>query len=162
MSAAMLAAAPVYAENQETESMPVEYSQDTTYVLSIPQSVTLSATSGVTAQNIGVSSVNTAPTKKVRVTIKSGITDKNQVELVRADDTTGTKVVSDVTDNADSAVSNEDVVAEFQDMSTTPIAGTGTNILKFSKVKDSAGETTVKAGSYSGSIVFEAKVVDRK
>ncbi|MDO4341090.1 MAG: hypothetical protein Q4C91_23950 [Eubacteriales bacterium] len=158
MSAAMLAAMPVYAENEESKDMTVEYLQDTTYTLSIPESITLSSTAEKKVKNIGVSAVNTTPAEKVKVKIKSGITN-NQVELVRQD-YTGTKVVSDVTDKDGNKVSNGFVVAEFQDMSTVPVAGANTNILNFSAVKDSAGGT-VKAGSYSGTIVFEADVVDR-
>lgn len=156
MCAAMLAAMPVYAANEE--SMKVNYSQDNTYMLSIPTSIELSSTAGKKAENIGVSAVNTTPTEKVQVKIKSGIIN-NQVELVRQDDT-GTKVVSDVTDKDGNKVSNGFVVAEFQDMSTVPIAGANTNVLNFSAVQDSAGGT-VKAGSYLGTIVFGVDVVDR-
>lgn len=156
MSAAMLAAMPVYAANED--SMIVNYSQGNTYMLNIPKSIDLSSTEGKTVENIGVSAVNTTPTQKVQVKIKSGITDKNQVELVRQDDA-DTKVVSDVTDKDGNKVSNGFVVAEFQNTSTTPIT-TGTGVLNFSAVKDSA-DGTVKAGSYSGTIVFEADVVGR-
>lgn len=160
VGAAMLTAMPVCAvENESEKEMPVEYSQDTTYTLSIPQSITLSATDSEKATSIGVSAVNTTPTEKVQVTIKSGITN-HQVELSRENDDS-TKVVSTVTDYQGSEVSNETVVAEFQDMSTTPVAGADTNVLNFSAVKDSENGT-VKAGSYSGTIVFEAKVVDRE
>lgn len=159
VGAAMLTALPVCAVENEEKDMPVEYSQDTTYTLSIPQSITLSATDAKQATSIGVSAVNTTPTEKVQVTIKSGITN-HQVELEREKDT-ATKVVSTVTDYQGSEVSNETVVAEFQDMSTTPVAGADTNVLNFSAVKDSENGT-VKAGSYSGTIVFEASVVDRE
>ena len=159
VGAAMLTALPVCAVENEEKEMPVEYSQDTTYTLSIPQSITLSATDSEKATSIGVSAVNTTPTEKVQVTIKSGITD-NQVELSRENDDS-TKVVSTVTDYQGSEVSNETVVAEFQDMSTTPVAGADTNILNFSAVKDSENGT-VKAGKYSGTIVFEASVVNRE
>lgn len=156
MSAAMLAAMPVYAANND--SMKVTYSQDNTYMLSIPASIELLSTEGKTVENIGVSAVNTTPTQKVQVKIKSGITTSHQVELVRQDDA-DTKVVSDVTDKDGKAVSNGFVVAEFKDTSTTPITA-GTGVLNFSAVKDSAGGT-VKAGSYSGTIVFEADTVAR-
>ena len=160
VGAAMLTALPVCAVENEEKDMPVEYSQDTTYTLSIPQSITLSATDSKQAASIGVSAVNTTPTEKVQVTIKSGITN-HQVELSRENDDS-TKVVSTVTDYQGSEVSNETVVAEFQDMSMTPAAGADTNVLNFSKVVDGEdSQNTVKAGSYSGTIVFEAKVVDR-
>lgn len=148
-------ALPVSAAN---DTMTVEYSQQTTYTLSIPATITLSADQASKAENIGVSAVNTAPDKKVQVSIKNGITNNNQVELTRTGDGT-TKVVSDVTDKDNQVVSNGTVVAEFQDMSTDPIK-TGTGILNFSAIKDSAGGT-VKAGNYAGTIVFEASVVNR-
>ena len=147
-------ALPVSAAN---DTMTVEYSQQTTYTLSIPATITLSADEAKQATSIGVSEVNTAPDKKVQVSIKSGITN-NQVELTRTGDST-TKVVSDVTDKDNQAVSNGTVVAEFQDMSTDPIT-TGTGILNFSAIRDNA-DGTVKAGSYTGTITFEASVVDR-
>lgn len=153
----MAAAAMALPVSAADDTMTVQYSQATTYTLSIPATITLSENQAAQAENIGVSAVNTEPGKKVQVKVSSGITN-NQVELVRTGDTT-TKVVSDVTDKDGNKVSNGFVVAEFQDMSTTPITA-GTGILNFSAIRDSAGGT-VKAGSYTGTIVFEASVEDR-
>ena len=160
MSAAMLAAMPVYADNTgNNDHIIVTYSQNTTYMLSIPASITLSSTDTAQATDIGVSAVNTTPTEKVQVTITSGITNY-QVELERDGDSE-TTVVSEVTDGLGNPVSIGSVIAEFKDMSTVPITA-GTGVLNFSKVKDGADETAaVKAGSYSGTIVFEGKVVNR-
>lgn len=146
---------PVFAAD---DALTVQYSQQTTYTLSIPATITLSSSASAQVQDIGVSAVNTAPDKKVQVKISSGITSNNQVELGREGDA-NTKVVSDVTDKDSQPVSNGFVVAEFQDMSTTPITA-GTGVLNFSEIKDSAGGT-VKAGSYQGTIVFEASVTER-
>lgn len=161
LGAALLTAMPVYAaENEpkkEEKNVTVNYTQVSTYTLSIPASIDLSASSAET-EAIGVSEVNIEPGKKLQIKIKSGITEKHQVELARESDS-NTKVVSDVTDSSKKPVSNGDVVAEFQNMSTAPIAGAGTNVLNFSAVADSAGGT-VKAGKYSGTIVFEAVIVD--
>ena len=66
---------------------------------------------------MGGSAVNTAPTEKVQVKIKSGINREHQVELKRDGDQT-TTVVSIVMDSHKNELSNGSVVAEFQDMDT--------------------------------------------
>lgn len=146
---------PAYA----ADNMEVQYSQNTTYMLSIPASITLSANDPVKAENIGLSKVNAAPDKKVQVKIKSGITN-SKVELARKDDTE-TKVVSTVTDKDGSPVSDGFVVAEFAGTSDDPapiVSGTG--VLNFSRIEDNAGSAAaIKAGSYTGTIVFEGAIV---
>lgn len=163
ISAAMLAAVPAYAESTgsaDNDRITVNYSLNTTYMLSIPASIDLSSTESKKVENIGLKEVNTTPAQKVQVKIKEGITN-NQVVLERDGDTT-TKVVSDVTDGQGNKVSIGSVIAEFEDMSITPIT-TGTGVLNFSAVKDSENaQATVKAGSYKGTIVFAAETVNRQ
>ena len=138
---------PVYAQD-----MSVSYSQATTYTLSIPQSIDLSKDSSITSQEIGVSAVNTAPTEKVQVKIKDGITD-GKVTLIRKDDS-ATTVVSSVTQDR-KTVNNGSVIAEFQDTDISPV-----KTIDFSAIEDSKGEE-VKAGTYNGTITFEGTVVPR-
>lgn len=158
LSVAMLSmtAMPVMAENS---SMNVQYTQNTTYTLNIPAQINLSATDATKAEQIGVTAVNTKPTEKVQVKVKGSLTN-SRVTLSRADDSS-TNVVSTVTDKDGKNVSDGFVVAEFQDMSTEPIT-LGTGILNFSKVVDSTDNTAaIKAGTYTGTIIFEASVVSR-
>ena len=145
------------AENQTDDQMTVEYEQVSTYTLHIPASVDLTAEGG--NEKVGVSQVNTKPGEKLQVKIKSGINGSSQVELGRENDS-NTKVVSLVTDSKGNSMNNGSIVAEFQGMSTTAIttgtAGDGT--LNFGAIKDSTGGT-VKAGTYTGVIVFEGSMV---
>lgn len=138
--------------------MEVVYEQPTTYTLSIPSDVTLTENGGDT--EVGVTDVNTKPDEKVQIKVKTGA-DGGKVTLTREGDGQ-TTVVSEVTDSNGQTVSNGTVVAEFQDMDTTAItvgaAGDGT--LSFGVIKDGAG-TTVKAGKYTGTLVFEGAVVPR-
>lgn len=138
---------PVHAED-----MSVSYSQTTTYTLSIPKSIDLSKDNSVTAQSIGVSAVNTAPTEKVQVKIKDGITD-GKVTLSRENDL-ATTVVSSVTQDGN-IVNNGSVIAEFQDTVISPA-----KTIDFSAIEDSKGGV-VKAGTYNGTITFEGTVVPR-
>ena len=139
-------------------SLDVQYSLGSSYTLSIPETVTLTANGG--SATVGVSAVNTTPTEKVQVKILSGINESHQVTLTRDGDQT-TTVVSEVTDSNGSSLGNGSVVAEFQDMSDEAIDGDyGDGTLNFGEIADSNGET-VKAGSYTGTIVFEASIVAR-
>lgn len=147
------------AGSDPNDSLDVEYALGTSYMLSIPTTVTLTADGGDTT--VGVSAVNTAPTEKVQVKIKSGINKEHQVELKRDRDQT-TTVVSIVMDSYKNELSNGSVVAEFQDMDTmaifSPLYGNGT--LSFGAIADKEGRT-VKAGSYTGTLVFEGAIVPR-
>lgn len=161
MSALLVAgmAVPVGATGSDpNDSLDVKYSLNSSYTLNIPATVTLAADGGSTS--VGVSAVNTAPTEKVQIKISSGINESNQVTLTRDGDNT-TKVVSEVTDSQKKKLSNGSIVAEFQDMDTTAITGAyGDGTLNFGAIADSSGGT-VKAGSYTGTIVFEAGIVAR-
>ena len=150
---------PVSAADPNNE-LDVQYSLGSTYTLSIPIDVTVLDANGGSAK-VGVSAVNTTPTEKVQVTITSGINNSNQIELER-ENNTDTKVVSAVTDSKGTALSNGSVVAEFQDMSTTAITGGnyGDGTINFGSLADSQGKD-IKAGTYNGTIVFGASIVNR-
>ena len=152
-------AVPVGATSSDpNDSLDVEYTLNSSYTLSIPETVTLTADGG--SATVGVDAVNTTPTEKVQVKILSGINESHQVTLTRDGDQT-TTVVSEVTDSNGSSLGNGSVVAEFQDMSDEAIDGDyGDGTLNFGEIADSNGET-VKAGSYTGTIVFEASIVAR-
>lgn len=151
---------PVYAA--DSPNMEVKYTQETTYILSIPSDIDLSANSVSKAENIGLSAINAAPDKKVQVKIKSGISN-SEVELSRTGETS-TKVVSKVTDKENKSISDNFIVAEFEGTSDTPKPiVTGTGILNFSKIEDAIdANADVKAGEYTGTIVFEGAVVDKQ
>ena len=141
------------------DSLDVQYALGSSYTLSIPATVTLTAEGGTTT--VGVSAVNTAPTEKVQVKIKSGVNREHQVELKRDGDQT-TTVVSIVMDSHKNELSNGSVVAEFQDMDTMAISSAqyGNGTLSFGAIADSEGRA-VKAGSYTGTMVFEGTIVNR-
>lgn len=163
MMSALLAvgmAVPVGATSSDpNDSLDVEYTLNSSYTLSIPETVTLTADGG--SATVGVDAVNTTPTEKVQVKISSGINESNQVTLTRSNDSRNTTVVSEVTDSNGNKLSDGSVVAEFQDTETKAIDGAyGDGTLNFGEIADSNGET-VKAGSYTGTIVFEASIVER-
>lgn len=161
MVAVMTAGIALPVNAAENKELDVQYSLGSTYTLSIPIDVTVLDANGGSAK-VGVSAVNTTPTEKVQVTITSGINNNNQIELAR-ENNTDTKVVSAVTDSNGNALSNGSVVAEFQDMSIKAIedgtAGDGT--INFGSLADSQGDDTIKAGTYNGTIVFGASIVNR-
>ena len=150
---------PVSAADQNKD-LDVQYSLESSYVLKIPTTVTTLSRDGGSA-TVGLSSVNTTPDQKVQVTITRGITD-NQVTLTRDDDAGNTSVVSAVTDSKGNKLSNGSVVAEFQDMSTTAITdgNYGDGTINFGSLADSQGKD-IKAGTYNGTIVFGASIVNR-
>lgn len=149
-------ALPIHADDT---SMTIEYQKATTYTLHIPTGVTLSSDSNVKSDTIGVSKVNTAPNEKVQVAVKSGIDEHGNVVLTRKDDS-ATTAISTVTDKDGKIVKDHTVVAEFEGTLNTPITE-GTGILNFSAITASEG-TIVKAGSYHGTLVFEASVVAKE
>lgn len=148
-------AIPIHAED-----MSVSYAKETTYTLTIPNKITLSSTSATNTSDsgkIGVKEVNTTPDQKVQIKIQSGITD-GKIELTRTEDA-ATKVSSDITDKDNQIVTNNTVIAEFQGTSINPIIE-GTGVFNFSAITDTKGDI-VKAGNYTGTLVFEASVVKR-
>lgn len=147
MSIAILGAitAPVYAE-----TTTMNYSQSSSYTLSIPATVTLSTTQVATLQ-IGASAVNTTPTQKVQVKCTAGIDANGDATLTRTGG--GTTKVRISKTSGGTGISTSTVLAEFQDQSTTALSGGGT--IYFSAVG------SVNAGTYSGTVTFTGSLATR-
>ena len=96
-------------------------------------------------------SINVEPTKKVDVKVKSGITNGN-VTLDRANSSDITTSTVSLTSNGQ-GITNNEVVATFQDQATTPIQG--------GKLYFSGLDSNLNAGTWTGSIVFEVDIVNR-
>lgn len=140
-------ALPVHAEEKTTQ---VSYTAGNTYTINIP--ATLELEPGVEKTlNIGMDSINVEPTKKVDVKVKSGITNGN-VTLDRANSSDITTSTVSLTSNGQ-GITNNEVVATFQDQATTPIQD---GILYFSGL-----DSNLNAGTWTGSIVFEVDIVNR-
>lgn len=140
-------ALPVHAEEKTTQ---VSYTAENTYTINIP--ATLELEPGVEKTlNIGMDSINVEPTKKVDVKVKSGITNGN-VTLDRANSSDITTSTVSLTSNGQ-GITNNEVVATFQDQETTPIQG--------GKLYFSGLDSNLNAGTWTGSIVFEVDIVNR-
>lgn len=154
LAAGMIAggALTAYAANSQTGSMSVTFTKEapeSTFTLSIPSTVTLSETEEVT-EKVGLSAISVADNEKVQIKVASGITDG---KVTLNDSTAGTSVSSTVSVNGQDAIGNNAVVAEFEGTSTTATIG-GT--LHFSAVG-----TDAKVGNYTGTITFEASIVNK-
>lgn len=138
---------PVHAEDKTTQ---VSYTESSAYEVNIPVALELEPGAEKTLA-IGMDSMNVEPTKKVEVKVKQGIAD-GAVTLTRqnASDTT-TSTVS-LTSNG-TGIGDNEVVAAFQDQDTAPVQG-GT--LYFAGL-----DSDLKAGTWTGSVVFEVDVVNR-
>ena len=140
-------ALPVHAEEKTTQ---VSYTAGNTYTINIP--ATLELEPGVEKTlNIGMDSINVEPTKKGDVKVKSGITNGN-VTLDRANSSDITTSTVSLTSNGQ-GITNNEVVATFQDQATTPIQG--------GKLYFSGLDSNLNAGTWTGSIVFEVDIVNR-
>ena len=140
-------ALPVHAEEKTTQ---VSYTAGNTYTINIP--ATLELEPGVEKTlNIGMDSINVEPTKKVDVKVKSGITNGN-VTLDRANSSDITTSTVSLTSNGQ-GITNNEVVATFQDQATTPI--------QVGKLYFSGLDSNLNAGTWTGSIVFEVDIVNR-
>ncbi|MCD7981403.1 MAG: hypothetical protein LUF32_03665 [Clostridiales bacterium] len=148
-AAALLAgtALPAYAE---TSDMTAYYYEASTYTLSIPATVNLTETATV-SRIIGVSAVNVATTEQVQIKVASGISD-GKVTLTDTRDAANTIESTVSLTNGGNGIADNAVVAAFEGTSTTAVSG-GT--LYFSALGD------VYAGSYEGTIVFEASIVTK-
>mgnify|MGYP001481335108 CR=1 FL=1 len=144
MMGAMMA--PVHADETTTT---LKYTKTSEYTLSIPATIIVSSVNE-TEQAIGVSAVNTNATDKVQISVKSGVGSDGKVTL------NGTGVTTEVTaslTSKGSGIGANEVISEFQDQSTTPTKG--------GKLFFSAIPADALAGSYEGTIVFTASVVNR-
>lgn len=126
----------------KTANTTVNYTVAEVYTVVIPESITLGE-----EITIKCTTANTAPGKAVKVAI-SGL-DSDKVLLSRKNDA-NYKIKAEVIQN-NNAVSNNDVVASFQDVT----AGTGKSAdpITFENLK-SPDANPIKAGSYSGTVTF--------
>ena len=141
---------PVYAQDTQTGDMMVTYTQNESYLLSIPasaQELNLSTAQDVTT-DIGVSDVNLAPGRKIQVSVTDGVDGSGTVEL--AQDGGDAVLQSSLTlkETGDPVILNQ-TFAEF--------TSDGSKTLNFSALK-TQDNSQAKAGSYSGTITFSADI----
>lgn len=143
-------ALPVHAENSKFD---VEYSQASTWTVSIPKT-TLSQTTDVD-QTVSATAMNIRPELKLQVKI-TGITD-GRVTLTRSDGkATTTSTVKYVDNNgAENTISGDTVISEFVDQSTA-FANNTTGKLSFSPIDEDT-----KAGDYTGTITYVMETTNR-
>lgn len=152
---------PVHAEEQiDGRQTDVTYTQGSSWKVSIPKTI-LSQTEEV-VQTVSATAMNIRPDKKLQVTIKSPLISEDGIELfvggrltlMRSDGATTTSVVS-TTENSGSRITQDTVIAEFENQSTA-FANNTTGKLYFSAVP-----ANTKAGDYTGYILYEMKTVDK-
>ncbi len=134
----------------QTKEFSVEYEEPSTFILSIPASVTLKEDAEV-SENIGLSDINVSTSEKVQIKVTSGISGGN-VTLTDAADDTNTCTAKVSLMSGREGIDDNAVVAEFEGTSTTATTG-GT--LYFSQLGN------VPAGTYRGQINFEASIVSK-
>lgn len=141
---------PVNAENSKFD---VEYSQASTWTVSIPKT-TLSQTTDVD-QTVSAAAINIRLELKLQVKI-TGITN-GQVTLTRSDgQSTTTSTVSYVdNNNTKNIISGDTVISEFVDQSTA-FANNTTGKLSFSPIDENT-----KAGDYTGTITYVMETTNR-
>lgn len=132
----------------QTKEFSVEYEEPSTFILSIPASVTLREDAEV-SENVGLSDINVSTSEKVQIKVTSGISGGN-VTLKDVDDDTNTHTAKVSLTSGGDGIGDNAVVAEFTGTSTTAITG-GT--LYFSQLGN------VPAGTYRGQINFKASIV---
>lgn len=137
----------------KTETTTVEYSQNSTWTVSIPKT-TLSQSEEV-IQTVSASKMDIRPEQKLQVKI-TGITD-GKVTLTRnsSDSVTTTVTVSSGDENTKTLINGETVIAEFEDQSTS-FANNTTGKLYFSKVSEDT-----YAGDYTGTITYTMETVNK-
>lgn len=139
-------AMPVMAEEK---NMTVQYSQGSTYMVSIP-ATTLSQTEEVN-QTVAAAAINIEPGQMLQVSI-TGITD-GKVTLKRSDGKETTTTTVSKNKNGGNPINGDTVIAQFKDQSAEFINGT-VGELYFSPVAEGTA-----AGNYSGSITYTLEVV---
>ncbi|MDO4274114.1 MAG: hypothetical protein Q4D16_10615 [Eubacteriales bacterium] len=140
-----------YAAEPQTGSTTVQYtkSQESSFVLSIPQSVTLSDTEEV-SKTVGVTAISVADSEKVQIKVTEGITNGAVTLTDKAISKEVSSKVSLTKNNTGEGIKSDDVVAEFEGTSTTATTG-GT--LYFAPVGEDA-----EVGTYEGTITFSASI----
>lgn len=139
-------ALPVHAEEME-----VKYQQQSTWTVSIPQT-TLSQTTEV-VQTVSATAMNIRPDETLQVKIK-GLTE-GKVTLTRDDNNATTTSTVSTTPNSADPITDDTVIAEFEDQSTAFANGI-TGKLYFSAIPEDT-----KAGDYSGTITYVMETVQK-
>lgn len=134
----------------QTDSMSVEYEESSTFILSIPASVTLKEDAEV-SENIGLSDINVSTSEKVQIKVASGISGGN-VTLTDVDDSNNKHNARVSLSSNGAGIADNAVVAEFEGSSTSATDG-GT--LYFSALGN------VPAGTYNGTITFQASIEEK-
>lgn len=149
MMAATLVAPVHAADNTEKGTMEVEYSQASSWVVSIPKT-TLSATKN-TEQSVTASSINMRPEQTLQVKIKD-ITD-GVLTLTRDDGlaTTTTKISKD--EVGATLINDDTIIAEYKNQDINPIGNTT------GKIYFSAIDPDTKAGDYRGTVTYTMTAV---
>lgn len=136
---------------ENTDSAEILYEEESTWVVKIP-AATLSAT-GETEQTVAAETVDLRPEQKLQVKIK-GIAD-GVVRLTRSDGKAETTSIVSTKPDGAAPIDGETVIAEFESQSTDFVNGT-TGKLYFSAVAENT-----KAGTYTGTIIYEISAVEK-
>lgn len=155
MSAAMLLAAPAYADTPEREMMPVEYAVPDAYTLSIPSEIKLDEKKGA-EDKLGVTSANIQPGKvlNIKITAETAL-------LKRTGDTEGLekKVTSAITvgqtDISGATSENPVTIGTYEGTITQEKKDLG---ISFAAPQDADNNGIIDAGTYTGTIIFVAKI----
>lgn len=155
LGAAMLAVMPAYADTPESETMKVEYAVPDAYTLSIPSEIKLDEKKGAT-ESLGVTSANIQPGKvlNIKITAETALLkrtgDKKDLEK---------KVTSAITvgqTNISGATSENPVtIGTYEGTITQEKKDLG---ISFAAPQDADGDGIIDAGTYTGTIIFVAKI----
>lgn len=138
---------PIMAKNiteEGTHETTLTYSVDEDYMVTIPESVSLEDTISITSKK-----ANTEPNMAVKVRISKGLTD-GKVTLNRENDNAYSITAPVFLNNTMGTVASDTVIASFSEVTDEITGGT----LTFGNPQAPDGGD-VKAGKYSGSIIFE-------
>lgn len=142
---------PVCAEDAKTDSMSVEYTKASSFMLNIPLNVGLSERREVESLPIGVSQINVGTKEKVQIKVSDGISN-GQVSLKDKKDEDNIVKSTVSLQSGGTQISDNEVVAEFEGSNQTATKG---GKLYFSALGD------VPAGTYNGTITFSASIVNK-
>lgn len=127
----------------------VTYKQDSSYTVTIPQSITLNSAEAV-VETVSASAVNLVPKATLRVSLAA---DTAVLSRIGDQDTKLTSVIR-LADNDAPMPSGSD---SYEVLSTTENNNKTVN-LKFSALSAGEGQATIRAGEYTGTITFTVTV----
>ncbi len=140
-----------YAEEGSTNVTFRKDASTSTFTLNIPTTVVLKETEVVGA-SVGLHAINVTSAEKVQIKVKSGITN-GEVTLTDTSDSSKNVTSTVSLTNGGAGIADDAVVAEFEGKSIVPTVG---GSLYFSPVGADAD-----AGLYTGTITFEASIVNK-